>query len=489
MKLSGDEARVRLAAIVESSQDAIVSKTLDGVITSWNSAATQLFGYLPEEIIGRSIYTLIPRELHAEEDEVLRKLRAGQRIEHYETVRVAKDGTRREVSLTISPVRDDNGTIIGASKIARDISDRRRNEEIRNRLAAIVESSDDAIISKDLAGTITSWNAAAERMFGYKADEIIGKSVLTIIPPELHSDELNILKQLVEGQKLEHHETTRLTKDGKRLTVSLTISPIKDASGRIIGASKIARDISDRKLMQEALIESEKLAATGRMAAAIAHEINNPLEAVTNLAYLISLDPTISTAGRTYAEMMMEELSRASEITKQSLAFYRDLSKPTEFDIRELMDSVIRIHNPALKKQQISVETRYAEVPHVFGFALEIRQVLTNIIGNAIEAMPDRIYVRIHLETAAHKEPRIRVTVADDGSGIAKEFRDRVFMPFFTTKGSRGNGLGLWVSQGIAGKHGAQIRVKSRVEEGRCGSVFSISLPLGKPSQKTDSIQ
>src|SRR5512146_2402196 len=156
-------------------------------------------------------------------------------------------------------------------------------EEARRRLAAIVESSDDAIISKDLNGIITSWNASAARLFGYEPEEIIGKSVLTIIPPELHEEEAVILHKLRAGERIDHYETRRMRKDGTTVEVSLTISPMKDASGRVIGSSKTARDISERKRAEAALIQSERLAAIGRMAAAIAHEVNNPLEAITNL--------------------------------------------------------------------------------------------------------------------------------------------------------------------------------------------------------------
>ena len=166
-----EEALLRLAALVDSSDDAIVSKTLAGVITSWNTAAEHIFGYTSAEAVGQRITLIIPKERWPEEDDVLARIRSGQRVDHFETVRVAKDGRLVEVSITVSPIKDSSGRVIGASKIARDISGRRQAEIVQARLAAIVESSDDAIVSKTLDGVITSWNTAAERMFGYTASE------------------------------------------------------------------------------------------------------------------------------------------------------------------------------------------------------------------------------------------------------------------------------------------------------------------------------
>lgn len=252
-----EQSLFQLEAIVESSDDAIITKDLDGTITSWNTAASRMFGYTRQEMVGQSILKLIPPELRQDEDVILKRLTEGQRIEHFETIRVSKNGERINVSLTVSPIKDKRGRIIGASKVARDITERVQSDELRSRLAAIVESSDDAIASKDLNGIIRSWNAAAARLFGWKAEEIIGRSVLTIIPPELQAEEPEILRKLRAGDRIEHYETQRLHKDGHRLDVSLTVSPIKDLRGRVIGASKILRDISEKQRLQKALIESE----------------------------------------------------------------------------------------------------------------------------------------------------------------------------------------------------------------------------------------
>lgn len=346
------------------------------------------------------------------------------------------------------------------------------------RLAAIIESSDDAIISKDLNGIITSWNAAAERLFGYTAEEVVGKSILTIIPPELHSDEPFILENLRSGRKIDHYETERVRKDGQRVMVSLTISPIKDRTGRIIGASKIARDISDRKRVQKALIESEKLAATGRMAATIAHEINNPLEAITNLAYLLTVDASLSDTARSYAKLMLEEIGRVSEIAKQTLAFYRDSGKPCDFDVCEMLDNIIVLNRPRFEKRGIRLLRDFKQTSRIYGFPPEIRQVLVNLLSNAIEAVPNGGKIMVRVRVDGKEQERIRITVADNGPGISEANRNHIFQPFFTTKGSKGNGLGLWVSQGIAKRHGGIIQMRSSTRFGRSGTVFSLAMPV-----------
>lgn len=242
-----------LSALVQSCEDAIISKNLKGIVTSWNPAAVRLLGYTAEEMVGQPILRIIPPELHGEEAEILRRVGAGERIERYETERVAKDGRKLEVSLTISPIFDYLDKVVGASKIMREISLQKRTHELQSRLAAIVDSSNDAIIGKNTDGIITSWNAAASALFGYKPDEMIGQSNLRLIPKELHAEEEEILQKLKSGLRIEHFRTKRIRKNGEIIDISLTISPIKDSNGRVIGSSKIARDISLEKGREERL--------------------------------------------------------------------------------------------------------------------------------------------------------------------------------------------------------------------------------------------
>src|SRR5690606_5528357 len=218
----------------------------------------RIFGYTASEAIGRSIKMLVPPELHGEEDNILARLRMGLRVDHYVTKRLHKDGHVVDISLTISPIKDEQGKIIGASKVARDISLQLRESELRNHLSAIVESSNDAIVSKDLQGTITSWNKGAERIIGYSAEEVIGRSIYLLIPPEYHEQEKEILAKLRNGQRIEHFETVRLTKSGEKLAISLAISQIRNDRDEIVGASKVARDITAQKRVQDRIRESEE---------------------------------------------------------------------------------------------------------------------------------------------------------------------------------------------------------------------------------------
>ena len=247
-----------IAAIVESSEDAILSKDLDGVIRTCNPATERLFGYTRAELVGQSIRILIPPERQAEEDDILARLRRGERVDHFETVRLTKDGRRVEVSLTVSPVHDASGTVIGASKIVRDISEQKRARAAQAYLAAIVESSEDAILAKDLNGIIQSCNAAAQRLFGYAASELVGQSIRIVIPPERQTEEDDILDRVRAGKRLDHFETVRVAKDGRRIDISLSASPIRDESGAIIGVSKIVRDITEQKRLARELAAQQE---------------------------------------------------------------------------------------------------------------------------------------------------------------------------------------------------------------------------------------
>jgi PAS domain S-box-containing protein len=286
-RVRADLAARRLTAVVDSSDDAIVTKTLDSTITSWNRAAERMFGYAAEEAIGRSVRMIIPADRQDEEDAVMARIRNGETIGHFETIRVRKDRTPVPISLTVSPIRNDHGVIVGISTIARDITDRKLADVVNRRLAAVIQSSDDAIITKQLDSVITSWNPAAERMFGYTAAEAVGQSVRMIIPPDLQDEEDTVLARIRAGETIDHFETRRRRKDGSELIISLTVSPIHDDAGVIVGASKIARDITERSRLlaaaEEQALINEKL---GEVGATIASSLDQTtiVQHVTDLA-------------------------------------------------------------------------------------------------------------------------------------------------------------------------------------------------------------
>src|SRR5262245_246457 len=253
------QAEQHLAAIVDNSDDAIVSKTLGGIILSWNEAATRMYGYTAEEALGQPIDIVIPDdpERRAEELSIREKIAQGQRIEHYETVRRHRSGRHIDVSLSISPVRDANGQIVGAAVIARHITALNRAYQYSQHLAAIVDNSDDAIVSKSLGGIILSWNDAATRMYGYTAEEAIGQPIDIVIPDDRLAEEQTIRDKIAHGERIDHFETIRRHRSGALIEVSLTMSPVRDSTGRIVSAAGSARDISERKLF----LANQRLAA------------------------------------------------------------------------------------------------------------------------------------------------------------------------------------------------------------------------------------
>jgi PAS domain S-box-containing protein len=377
------------------------------------------------------------------------------------------------------PLRNERGEIARWLGTFTDIDDQKRAEEAMSRLAAIVESSEDAIYSKDLDGQIKSWNRGAEKMYGYSAGEMIGHNVSRLTPPDRLHENVDILELLRRGESIEHIETIRLRKDGSAVDVSMAVSPVRNAAGAIVGASTIARDVTERKRATEALRKTEKLAATGRLAGTMAHEINNPLEAVTHLLYLIDKSSSLDQAARNYTQIAMAEVDRIGHIAKQALGFYREASSPVNVKISELVSNVVELYNAGAQNKGVQLEAQLENDASVKAFPGEMRQVFSNLIVNAVDAVPrgGTVKVRVkHGRDWASRRMGIRVLVSDNGPGIPPDVRPHIFEPFFTTKGERGTGIGLWVSEGVVEKQGGRIRLKSST--GRMhGTTFSVFLP------------
>ena len=495
-------ASAQLAAIVESSVDAIVSKRLDGTVLSWNRAAEKIFGYSAEEMVGNSIYQLIPEELHEEEADILSRIARGEQTSHYETTRVRKDGRRITISLTVSPVFDADGRIAGAASIKRDITETRRLEQIVShsariaaQMGAIVESSADAIVSKQLDGTVLSWNRAAERIFGYSAEEMVGNSVYRLIPDELHGEESEILSRISQGQQVAHYETTRIRKDGRLITISLTVSPVHDPDGHIIGAASIKRDITDAKRMEQIVRQATKMEAIGRLAGGLAHDFNNHLHALSGFAHFIDRDPGLSPRSRQDLQQIHKVTDRMASLTHQLLAFARQqVLMPETVDL----PAVIVDTQPMLQRL---IGTNYQlDLSHAAGHRWvrvdrgQLVQVLMNLVTNARDAMPEggQVEVRTSTREVAAGDELVDVAqnplppgqfavleVVDHGSGIAEEDLKRLFEPFFTTKEvGRGTGLGLATVEGIVSQSKGHIQIETARDR---GTTFRILLPLYHP--------
>lgn len=483
------ERMALLAALVESSDDAIISKNLDGRILSWNPSATRLFGYRPEEAIGRPITLIIPPELLHEEAHILARLRVGERIEHFETERVRKDGQRALISLTISPIRDSRGLVIAASKIARDITELRRAEPLRSQLAAIVESSDDAIVSMSLDGMVQSWNQGAVRMFGYQPQEAAGRHISFYIPPELQAEEEHILAQLRSGGHIDHYDTVRIAKDGRRVSVSLSISPIKDGRGKVMGAAKIARDVTQRKQLESALLESEQALRladqrTDEFLALLAHELRNFLAPMSYALQIIrnrempaaQHERAQQIIGRQVQHMgcLLDDLKEVTRIKRNAL----QLNKATA-ELTTILGSAIEAARPRLDEKH-----------HVLSLDLPERAV-------RIQVDPTRmvqVFANLLINAAKYTDPRGRiclsarceagelcVTVRDNGIGITAEMLPRIFAlfgqaPEAVTRSEGGLGIGLSLVKGVVELHGGRVEALS-AGPGK-GSEFRVHLPL-----------
>lgn len=353
-------------------------------------------------------------------------------------------------------------------------------------LAAIVKDSRDAILSKTLDGTVTSWNHAAEEIYGYTREEMIGRPVATLLPPD-RPDEVNqILARLRRGEHISHFETVRVAKNGRRIDVALTISPIRDGSGRLVGASTIARDITEKKGAEEALRKSEKLALAGRMATTIAHEINNPLEAIGNILYLLRHAVELNAEALSYVQTAQDELKRVSEIVKLTLGLQRT-SEDTREPVRPtaLIDNLLTIYQKKVQSVGARVVKSYRCDEPVLANAGELRQVFSNLVVNAADALAvagDKLVIGVRKARRWDTgETGIRISIADNATGIAPEHRGRLFQAFYTTKGEQGTGIGLWMSRNIVQKYGGTMRFHTCSLPGASGTCVSVFLPLAPP--------
>ena len=489
MTNKADLYRRHLTRVVESSEDAIVSKDLNSIIITWNGAAERMFGYTAAEAIGRSIRMIIPADRQHEEDDVIATIRAGRCVTHHETIRQRKDGSFLPIALTVSPIYDDEGTIIGASKIARDITDQVQGSIAMRRLAAVVESSDDAIVTKDLNGIITSWNPAATRMFGYSESEALGKSVRILIPDELQREEDVVLAKIRAGERVDHYETVRQRKDRSRLNISLTVSPIRDRSGTIVGASKIARDITDRTRLAE---ENSRLYEIARDAnrmkddflAVLSHELRTPLNAIVGYSRLLRGGVLSSEKATRGLETLERNATWLSQIIEDVLDVSRIVSGKIRLDVQPvelpvIVDNAVATVLPAADSKGIRVQTVIdPRVAPVSGDPDRLQQVVWNLLSNAVKFTPKGGRIQVRLERV---NSHVEITVSDTGVGISDEFLPYVFERFRqaeagTTRKTGGLGLGLAIVRHIVEMHGGTVQAMSAGPEQ--GATFRVKLPV-----------
>ena len=371
--------------------------------------------------------------------------------------------------------------------IIRDITERKRSEEALFRLAAIVESSEDAIVGKTLDGTIVSWNAAAERMFGYSVEEVKGRHISILAPPDRVCEVSAVLERIKRGERVDHFETVRVGKDGRRIDVSVTISPIKDATGKVLGASAIKREITQQKrvneeirAMTQQLWQAAKLASVGELAASIAHELNNPL-ATVSLRVESALQRTPADDPRRRAlEIIEQETKRMGDLVANLLQFSRrGEDKISTMDIREELTKAVELIRHHLRKLQVTVIQELApETPTMFADRQKLRQVFLNLLTNAGDAMPEggTLTLRSAPASLENGKPAVLIEFVDTGVGVPAEHLEKVMEPFFTTKEEgKGTGLGLAICRRIVQDHHGTIQIVSAVGN---GTTVRIVLPI-----------
>ncbi|MGA9366099.1 MAG: PAS domain S-box protein, partial [Steroidobacteraceae bacterium] len=493
-RLLADRDR-ELGDFLENALEGLLKVGPEGVVFWVNRAALEVLGCDGKQCIGRSI-----REFHLDPNdagESLRRLLAGETLHNHATALRRSDGSVRHVRIAANS-HWDAGRLIHSRWFVRDITQERLAEGARAHLAAIVQSSDDAIVSKTLEGIIRSWNRAAERLFGYSAEEAVGQPVTLIIPPERLQEEEEILQKVRSGQRIDHFETVRVAKSGRRIDVSLTISPIRNANGVIVGASKIARDISERKASEqaqqraigelrraeEALREADR--RKDEFLAVLAHELRNPLAPIRYAVAMARKD------GRPEAERQQAQaiIERQVEHMSRLLDDLLDVSRTTRgtlmlrrstVDLAAVVAAAQESARPLIESRGHTLVVRLPETLRLVADPLRLAQVLANLLINAAKYTDPG--GRIELE-GRRKSGELVISVRDNGIGISAEMMPRVFTLFAQAspaleRSEGGLGIGLALVRGLLDLHGGTVSAHSD-GVGR-GSEFLVRLPIGNP--------
>ena len=483
--------------LFEAAQDGILILDVDtGRINDVNPFLVKLLGFPHGEMVGKTVGEISPFKDIWSNQVMLERLQKDGYVRYHDLPLETRDGRKIAVEFVSNVYQAGDKKVIQCN--IRDITAHKKVENAVTRLAAIIESSDDAIIGKDLNGTIQSWNTGAEKLFGYSAAEMMGGSIMRLIPADRQDEVNQILEKIRHGESVRNLETVWQAKDGRRIDVSVTVSPIKDSTGKIVGASKVARDITERRKLQAQFVEAQKMEVVGQLAGGVAHDFNNILSIIVGYNSLIEADLEPDSPLLTFTEQIQLSADRATGLTRQLLVFSRkqkvqpvvldlnDTVKDLEKMLRRLVDENIEIKFvPGKQAGRIKADPGY------------IWQVLMNLVINARDAMPnggqltiatknvmlDGDYARTH--TGVIPGNYVMMSIGDTGTGMTDEVKARLFEAFFTTKpAGKGTGLGLATCQTIVQQSGGSIDVDSRV--GR-GTTFKIYFPQVDEPLETDA--
>ena len=495
--------------LLETLPDAIVAVDRDGTIIQVNSQAEELFGYDRDELIGQKVEMLVPesyrRQHHHHRENFAQAPKTRRMKADLDLYGRRRNGSEFPVEISLSPVSTENGMFVLSA--IRDISERKRiaeelrraNEELhrrtaeqlgeyRSRLASIIDSSEDAIIGKNLDGTIASWNKGAERIYGYTPEEVVGKHISLLAPTDRPDEIPEILQKTARGESVEHYESVRVTKDGRHLDVSISVSPLRDAKGDIVGASAIARDITAQKRAEGQLQQSQKMEAIGRLAGGVAHDFNNILGIINACTEFLRdrIDPNAESS--VYVENIKKATERGSSLTHQLLTFSRTPAiQPCILDLNERLKDISKLLRPLMGDDVEVLVVSKSPSAVVEADPGQLDQVLVNLAVNARDAMPrggkfiletramkfDEAFAEQHQAMAAGRY--VLLAISDTGNGMDEATVSRVFEPFFTTKEvGKGTGLGLATVYGIVKQSAGHILVYS---EPGYGTTFKIYLP------------
>jgi len=468
--------KARLAAILSSCDDAIIGKTVDGIVTDWNRAAENIFGYAAQEMVGQSISILLPPGLEDEENRILERIRAGEKIDHFETRRRRKDGAIVDVSVTISPIYNDEGVLVGASKVARDITTARADRlallEREAHLQSVLDTVPEAMVVIDTRGIIHSFSATAEKLFGYAAAEAIGRNVNFLMPEPYRGQHDGYLARYMATGERRIIGIGRLVvgcrKDGSTFPVELAVGEMRSGDRRFF--TGFLRDLTERQETQQRLqdlqaelIFMSRFTALGEMASTLAHELNQPLTAATSYMngarrLLSNGRPDDIPIASGAIDSAAEQMLRAGQIIKRLREFVaRGESDRRAEDLRKLIEEASALALVGVKQTGVHVVFDFhATIGTVLVDRIQIQQVILNLMRNAIEAMAGMERRELVLSTQPTDDDMIEVSVTDTGTGIAPEIAEKLFQPFVTTK-RQGMGVGLSISRTIIEAHGGKL--------------------------------